>query len=167
MFHTQFTTADQLMRSVATAVQDGAITDDVAVKALNVSSVVVANMKEATRSGQTSDIVAATVTVYRGITEYVNSKVNSKAITGPVESEGENFPNDAIEELKLDLKTRAGEFCDALTDDSAPDALPFGSSTNDFLFSCQKVQKRGRDTDDDKFDDLVFLCMQGYNFVLM
>ena len=144
------------MRSVATAVQDGAITDDVAQKALNVSSVVVATMTEATRSGQTSDIIAATVDVYRGITKYVNSKAMA-GTTKEDDMEDEDTAIVAIDQLKLDLKTRAGQFCDALTGDSAPDAAPLGSSTNDFLFSCQKVQKRGRDTDDEKFDDdLVF-----------
>ena len=131
--------------------QDGAITDAIAEKALSVSGDLVASMKEATSSGQTSDILAATIDVYRGVTEYVNSQTSAST---PKEQE---IDTAAIQKLKLDLKTRAGQFCDALTDDSAPDAAPLESSTSDFLFSCQKVQKRGRGSEDDEDDNLVLL----------
>ena len=124
------------MRSVATAVQDGAITEYVAQKALNVSSVVVASMKEATSSGQTSDILAATIDVYRGVTEFMNSQTDDD------KSARSKNETKKIQKLKRELKSRAGSFCDALTSDSAPDAAPLGSASKDFLFSCQKVAER-------------------------
>ena len=61
------------MQSVAITVQDGEITDAIARKALDASSLVVANMEKATSSGQASDIVAATVDVYSGITQYLDA----------------------------------------------------------------------------------------------
>ena len=124
------------MKSVVTTVQDKAITNDIAQKALNVSSVVVANMKEATSSGQTSDILASTVEVYRGVTEFMNSQtVTSKSVRNKVKRK-------RVQKLKRELKTRAGNLCDALTGASAPDAAPLGSASKDFLFSCQKVEER-------------------------
>ena len=124
------------MKSVATTVQDGAITNDVAAKALNVSSVVVTNMKEATSSGQTSDILAATVEVYRGVTEFINSRTDtSKYVRNTVNVK-------KAQNLKRELKSRAGQLCDALTSESAPDAAPVGSASKDFSFSCQKVEER-------------------------
>ena len=61
-----FHTADQLMNSVATTVRDGAITEVVATKALEVTGVIVRGMEEATRSGHTEDIVESTVEVFQG-----------------------------------------------------------------------------------------------------
>ena len=149
---TQNGNAEQLMRSLATAVTDSAITDFVAEKALNVSAEVVANMKEATRSGQTSDILAATIDVYRGVTEYMNSQ------TGANSTEQNKPARASVQQLKRDLKARAGQFCDALTRDSAPDAAPLGSASTDFLFSCQKVaERRSRSADVDN-------SMQVYGF---
>ena len=124
------------MQSVATTMQDDAVTSVVARKALDVSAVVVRSLDEATRSGQTSDIVAATVEVYSGVTEYLNTA------NGAGDSSQKTTRTEQIETLKRDLKARAGSFCDALTDNSAPDAAPLSSTSKDFLFSCQKIQTR-------------------------
>ena len=126
------------MQSVVTIMQDDAVTGAVAGKALNVSAVVVSNLTEATRSGQTSDIVSATVELYSGVTRYLNSPDDGGDST-PQKSETEQ-----TETLKQNLKSRAGSFCDALTDNSVPDAAPFGANSDDFFFSCQKVQTRAR-----------------------
>ena len=134
------------MQSVATTVQGGEITDEVAQKALHVSSLVVANMEEATSSGQTSDIVAATVDVYSGITQYLDSSNDED------ESAQKQPATEQMETLKRDLKARATIFCDVLTDNSAPDADPLSSTSKDFLFSCQKIQTREANSTTDKSD---------------
>ena len=100
------------------------------------SGQVVSSMKEATSSGRTSDILAATVEVYRGVTEFMNSQTDTS------KSSRKKVKKKKMQKLKRALKTRAGEFCDALTGDSAPDAAPLGSASKDFLFSCQKVEER-------------------------
>ena len=115
------------MKSVATTVRGGALTSEVADKVLEVSSAVVQQMGEATRSGQTAAILAATVEVYRGVTKYLNSDTKQ---------------NNNVNKLKDSLKSRAGEFCDSLTKNSAPDAAPVGSASSELLFSCQKVAPR-------------------------
>ena len=118
------------MKSVATTVRGGALTNEVAGKVLEVSSTVVQQMSEATRSGQTAAILAATVEVYRGVTKYLNSDTKQ---------------NNNVNKLKDSLKSRAGEFCDSLTKNSAPDADPVGSASSELLFSCQKVAPRQDD----------------------
>ena len=129
------------MQSVATTVKGGEITDEVAQKALHVSSLVVANMEEATSSGQTSDIVAATVDVYSGITQYLDSSNDED------ESAQKQPARKQTQVLKKGLKAQATDFCDTLTNSSAPDANPLRSTSKDFLFSCQKIQTRmGNDT---------------------
>ena len=124
------------MQFVAVTVQDGETTDAVARKALDVSSVVVADMTEATRSGKASAIVAAAVDVYSGITEYLDSSNDAD------ESPEQQDTTEQINSLKRNLKARATDFCDALTDRSAPDADPLSLSSKNFVFGCQKIQTR-------------------------
>lgn len=108
----------------------------VAGKALDVTAVNVADMRQATRSGQTSDILASTVKVYGSVARYLNTKRDS-------DNGKENMEAlENMQRLKLKLKGNAGRFCDKLTSDSAPGAAPLSSVYSDFFFSCQKVEQR-------------------------
>ena len=113
---------------------------------------VVSGLDEATSSGQTSNIIAATVDVYRGV-----SKV--------LKSDNEGDESAESEKLKRELKARAASFCDALTGNSAPDAAPVASASEDFLFTCQKVKQRNSaatsSTDNDQ------ACLRGTNMLLI
>ena len=153
------------MQFVAVTVQDGETTEAVARKALDVSSVVVADMTEATRSGRASAIVAATVDVYSGITEYLDSSNDAD------ESPEQQDTTEQINSLKRELKARATDFCDSLTDSSAPDADPLSGLSEDFLFSCQKIQtkgqtERGENAALDKavIDGMEFKTSEGYTY---
>lgn len=127
-------TIDQLLRSVAATLRDDAVTDAVAERALDVANVIVADLHEATHSGQTSDIIAAIVGIYSGVTQYMVSQVGS----GNVKPKAPT-----MDKLKRKLKSSAGKICEALTQNGAPDAPPVGSSSSsDFSFSCQKVKQR-------------------------
>ena len=118
----------------------GEMTKAVAEQALKTTAVVVADMREAARTGQTSDILAATVEMYRGVAQYLNSQQDRD---GSGEKENIPAPNELeLDRLKRNLKNDAGDFCDALTSTSAPDARPVGSAFDDFAFTCQKVQQR-------------------------
>ena len=121
-----------------TTVRDGAIAKVVAEKALEVTDKIVADMDEATRTGQTSHVVSNAVEVYRGIAKYVTSQVDDDRDETDVEA------TEDVSSLKSQLKRSADKFCDALTTNSAPDAAPVSSSSSDFLFNCQKVQQRVR-----------------------
>lgn len=141
-FATPFTnsnrcTTAQLMNAVATTVRGGAITKVVAEQALAAGAVIVSDMREAARSGQTSDILAATVETYSGVAQYVTFQLD-----GDNNEENVAVVKQDVLKLKQKLKSGAGEFCDALTSNSAYDADPVGSSSSDFVFNCQKVEQR-------------------------
>ena len=121
--------------------RSGAVTSFVAEKALNVTDAIVAGMSEATRSGRTSDIVATAIEIYRAVAQYV-------AISGGYDGKGESTEAPyEVDRLKRELKHVAGNFCDALTSNSAPNAAPVGSASGDFMFTCQKVQQRDNGED--------------------
>ena len=114
------------------------VTNALAQTALDVASVVAADLNEATHSGQTSDIVAAMADVYSGVSRSVVSQVAS---AGP--KPAPPLPPKASSTLlKQKLKSSADNICEALTRNSAPDAPPVGAASSEFAFSCQKVEQR-------------------------
>lgn len=131
-------TIAQLLRSVATTLGGDAVTDAVAETALDVANVIVADLHEATNSGQSSDIVAAMVDVYSGVSQSIVSRVGSD------NSKQKPLTLKTMGKLKRKLKSSADKICEALTQNGAPDAPPVGSASSDFSFSCQKVKQRSQ-----------------------
>ena len=128
------TRSGQLLNSVAAVVLAGPISDRLAETALDAATLMIGDAEVARISGQLERIVEATTNVFRGVSRHSSSPITTDAM-----------------KVKRDLKSRAGDFCDTLTNTSAPAALPVGSASTDFLFSCQKVVQRQRSaiTDDD------------------
>ena len=118
----------------------GPINDNLAETALDAAKVMIGDMEVARSSGQVQRIVEATTNVFRGVSQYSSSSTTTDTI-----------------KVKSHLKSRAGDFCDTLTNTSAPATLPVGSASNDFLFSCQKVVQRQRSAIEDE-NDQVCVC---------
>ena len=147
------------MKCVASAVQDGAVTDNVAEQALDVAAMVVADMDEASRSEQVTNIVDATVDVFRGVARHLSAESAARNGNG---TQGERLRRkldqaSASSELKVittkkdanltrTLKAGADNLCNSLTSTSAPGAPAIGSSSPDLSFKCQKIEQRPRST---------------------
>ena len=125
----------------------GPINDTLAEIALDASKSMIGDMEAARSSGQVQRIIQATTNVFRGVSRHSSSSIATDAI-----------------KVKHDLKSRAGDFCDTLTNTSAHSALPMGSASNDFLFSCQKVVQHQRSAIKDE-DGQVCMFVQAAPFM--
>ena len=136
-----FTCAEQQVKCVATTLGTGVVSDRVAVEALEVTTAVVSNMDDATRAGQASAIVAATVDVFRGVAQLLGTQ-NGHGI------------QDNATAVKAQQATIAGKlndhasgFCNSLTRNGVPGDTAVSSASGDFVFNCQKNEQQARGGD--------------------
>ena len=118
----------RMLDNVASVLQSGLITDEVASTALSAATTMIGDMQAASSSGHVQEVVQAVANVFRGVARHSSSPSSEHA-----------------RDMKLNLRNHAGNFCDKLTSNSAPDAAALGSASSDFLFSCQKVESAPTD----------------------
>lgn len=125
-----------MINCAASTLQNSAVTDRVAEDALDVALEAVSDVDNGAPSKQVSSLVAATVDVFRGVAQHLKTKTD-------------DMREDTIERVKRTrevserLNTRADEFCNAVTNNSASGAAAVSSASNDFVFNCQKNEQRG------------------------
>ena len=104
---------------------------------MEVTTAVVSNMDDATRTGQASAIVAATVNVFRGVAQLLGPQRVNEITDSNITAAGLQQTNIATK-----LNDHASGFCNSLTKNSVPGDTAVSSASGDLVFNCQKNEQK-------------------------
>ena len=115
------------------------------------ASAVVADMDQATLSGQAAGIVESTVNVFQKVALHLSAQPD----TTSERRRTSELSHKLEQKLARKLRESADGFCHSLTSITAPGAMAIGSGSEDFAFNCQKIEQRAQSPSDKEHSDQV------------